>query len=82
MTATIIAFPRRRVSDAERVEAAKAKCEAALAFDQDPSPENRTRLIAAHRRLAEARHGGAPALVDRDMAAFLRMMTLSEQEPA
>jgi hypothetical protein len=79
----IIPFPRRRaISDAERVEAAKAKCEAALAFDQDPSPENRARLIEAHRRLAETRHGGAPALVDRDMAAFLRMMTLREQEPA
>ena len=80
---TIIAFPRRRaISDGDRVEAAKAKCEAALAFEQDPSPENRTALIEAHRRLAEARHGGASALVDRDMAAFLRMMTLSEQEPA
>ena len=79
---TIIAFPRRRVSDAERVEAAKAKCEAALAFDQDPSLENRAKLIEAHRQLTEARHGGVPTLVDRDMAAFLRMMTLSEQEPA
>ena len=82
MTATIIAFPRRRVSDTERVEAAKAKCEAALAFDQDPSLENREKLIEAHRQLAESRHGGVQALVDRDMAAFLRMMTLSEQEPA
>ena len=82
MTATIIAFLRRRVSDTERVEAAKAKCEAALAFDQDPSLENREKLIEAHRQLAESRHGGVQALVDRDMAAFLRMMTLSEQEPA
>lgn len=83
MTARIIPFPHRRpVSDADRVEAAKAKCEAALAFDQNPSPENRERLIDAHRRLAETRHGGMPALIDRDMAAFLRMMTLSEQEPA
>ncbi|MCG5242297.1 hypothetical protein ACIU1J_19405 [Azospirillum doebereinerae] len=83
MAATVIAFPgRRAVSDAERVQAAKAKCDAALAFDGDPSPENRERLISAHRRLAEVRHAGVPGLVERDMVAFLRIMMLNEQEPA
>ncbi|SMH29469.1 hypothetical protein [Azospirillum agricola] len=82
MTATIIAFPRRPVSDTDRAEAAKAKCDAALAYDRHPSPENRTRLLDAHRRLAEIRHAGATGLVERDMVAFLRIMTLNEQEPA
>lgn len=51
MSGSVIRFPgRRAVSDAEQVEAAKVKCDAAMAFGQDPSQENRERLIAAHRR--------------------------------